>query len=306
MIDHACRIVATAGVSLPVLLHRSASGLRVLLHSRLGAVAVRPSRRIRQRAASCYWFLSDRYAAGGPTSRGWASVAQLTLPAVTLAVFALAPIARMTRGAMLSVLESDFVRTARAAGLKPTTVIITYAFRNALLPVITTLGMVLPSLRASVGASVARPGMVLGRGRSADRLGLRSGSGIRSGDGNPLPAAQPGHRHRLRADRSTGEDRRMSAAGADAARPASGLSATIQHARHVIVENPATGIAFALFLLLLLMALLGPAIAPYDPLATDSLASLKPPSAHHWFGTDQLGRDIFSRVAVATPRGPPT
>ena len=39
---------------------------------------------------------------------------------------------------------------------------------------------------------------------------------------------------------------------------------------------------------------------PYDPLASDTAVALKPPSAAHWFGTDQLGRDIFSRVVVAT------
>ena len=92
----------------------------------------------------------------------------------------------------------------------------------------------------------------------------------------------------------------MSATGLAAVRPASGLSATLRHARHVITENPVTGVAFALFLLLVLAALIGPYVVPYDPLATNTAASLKPPSAAHWFGTDQLGRDIFSRVVVAT------
>ena len=67
---------------------------------------------------------------------------QLVLPATTLALFTLAPIARMTRAAMLSALSSDFIRTARAAGLGSGTVLYAYAFRNALLPVVTTLGMV--------------------------------------------------------------------------------------------------------------------------------------------------------------------
>ncbi len=92
----------------------------------------------------------------------------------------------------------------------------------------------------------------------------------------------------------------MSAAGLSETRPSSGLTATLQHARHVITENPVTGFAFALFLLLVLTAILGPSLVPYDPLATDSSVSLRPPSARHWFGTDQLGRDIFSRVVVAT------
>ena len=57
----------------------------------------------------------------------------------------------MTRASMLAVLASDFVRTARASGLTPRTVIVTYAFRNAMLPVITTLGMVFSFL---LGANV--------------------------------------------------------------------------------------------------------------------------------------------------------
>ena len=79
------------------------------------------------------------------------ALSQLILPAVTLAVFSLAPIARMTRASMLAVLASDFVRTARASGLSPSTVIVTYAFRNAMLPVITTLSMVFSFL---LGANV--------------------------------------------------------------------------------------------------------------------------------------------------------
>jgi len=80
-----------------------------------------------------------------------ASLTQLVLPALTLGIFSLAPIARMTRASMLAVLASDFVRTARASGLAPFTVVVTYAFRNAMLPVVTTLGMVFSFL---LGANV--------------------------------------------------------------------------------------------------------------------------------------------------------
>jgi peptide/nickel transport system permease protein len=73
-----------------------------------------------------------------------------------------------------------------------------------------------------------------------------------------------------------------------------------RHARYVISENPVTGIAFGLFLLIAICAIFGPWIAPFDPLASDTAAKLAPPSAKHWFGTDQLGRDILSRVIVAT------
>ena len=82
--------------------------------------------------------------------------------------------------------------------------------------------------------------------------------------------------------------------------PATGLTATLKHARYVIGENPVTGLAFGLFVLIVIASLIGPYIVPYDPLASDTAMALKPPSAAHWFGTDQLGRDVFSRVIVAT------
>jgi peptide/nickel transport system permease protein len=74
----------------------------------------------------------------------------------------------------------------------------------------------------------------------------------------------------------------------------------LRHARHVLADNPVTLLAAGLFALFVAAALFGPWLAPYDPLATDAQAALKPPSAAHWFGTDALGRDIFSRTLVAT------
>ncbi|PZW44952.1 peptide/nickel transport system permease protein [Humitalea rosea] len=72
------------------------------------------------------------------------------------------------------------------------------------------------------------------------------------------------------------------------------------HARHVVTENPVTGFALALFILFVLAAIFGPSLVPYDPLASDTANALQAPSGQHWFGTDQIGRDIFSRVVVAT------
>ena len=80
----------------------------------------------------------------------------------------------------------------------------------------------------------------------------------------------------------------------------SGILATLKHARYVIGENPVTGFAFGLFVLIVIAAVLGPYIVPYDPLASNTAQALKAPSAAHWFGTDQLGRDVLSRVIVAT------
>ena len=77
-------------------------------------------------------------------------------------------------------------------------------------------------------------------------------------------------------------------------------AATFKHVKYVLGENPVTLFAFVLFTLFVLLALVGPWVAPYDPLATNTAIALQPPSIAHWFGTDAVGRDILSRVIVAT------
>lgn len=72
---------------------------------------------------------------------GSGGLASLVLPALTLGMRSIAFLARMTRGAMLDVLSSDFIRTARAKGLSEAAVVGRHAFRNALIPVITVLGL---------------------------------------------------------------------------------------------------------------------------------------------------------------------
>jgi peptide/nickel transport system permease protein len=76
-------------------------------------------------------------------------------------------------------------------------------------------------------------------------------------------------------------------------------SGWLRHARYVVTSNPVTLVAFLLLAIILLAAIAGPSLVPYDALATSSHMQLKPPSLQHWFGTDQLGRDVFSRVVVA-------
>ena len=150
-IDHTCRMVATAGVSLPVFF----TGLLLVyvFYFRLGwspAPIGRLDAFISAPPQITGFYLFDSLVTGNfETFR--AALSQLILPAFTLGIFSLAPIARMTRASMLAVLASEFVRTARAAGLDNRTVIVTYAFRNAMLPVVTTLGMVFSFL---LGANV--------------------------------------------------------------------------------------------------------------------------------------------------------
>ena len=74
----------------------------------------------------------------------------------------------------------------------------------------------------------------------------------------------------------------------------------LRHFRYVMSENPVTAGAFFLFFAIVLIALFGPALAPYDPIATSAANALQAPSWAHPFGTDHLGRDMLSRVIVAT------
>lgn len=150
-IDHISRVVATAGVSLPVFF--TGLLLSYFFYFKLGW-APSPLGRLDIIYSAppqvTGFYLIDSLIAGD-LEVFWAALKQLILPAATLAIFSLAPITRMTRASMLAVMSSDFVRTARASGLSTRKVILTYAFRNALLPVITTLGMVFSFL---LGANV--------------------------------------------------------------------------------------------------------------------------------------------------------
>lgn len=78
----------------------------------------------------------------------WSALHHLILPAVVLGTIPLAVIARMTRSAMLEVLGEDYIRTARAKGLSPWRVIWVHALRNALIPVVTVIGLQVGTLLA--------------------------------------------------------------------------------------------------------------------------------------------------------------
>ena len=74
-------------------------------------------------------------------SFGWGTARHLVLPAVTLATFPLALIGRLTRAAVVEVLRTDYITTARAKGLTEKTVVLRHALHNALVPVVTVIGL---------------------------------------------------------------------------------------------------------------------------------------------------------------------
>ena len=150
-IDHLCRGIATAGVSLPTFF--TGLLLAYVFYFLLGWAPAPLGRLDPYLSAPAQ--VTGFYLIDSLIARDFAvfvgALKQLILPTVTLALFVLAPLARMTRASMLGVLSADFIRTARASGLAPRTVLFAYAFRNALLPVMTTLGMVFSFL---LGANV--------------------------------------------------------------------------------------------------------------------------------------------------------
>ena len=90
----------------------------------------------------------------------------------------------------------------------------------------------------------------------------------------------------------------LAAAEQPAQAPVQSEEQKAQHERLRLLARTPTFIAGALILgLWVFSALFGDAIAPYSPFQDDLLDSLAAPSAEHWFGTDRLGRDIFSRVS---------
>ncbi len=141
-VDHLCRVVVTAGVSLPtffvglvlVYVFYYLLGWAPSPLGRLDLYTTPPAQ------ITGFYVVDSLLAADLAALR--ASLAQLCLPAITLGLFVMAPLARMSRAALLGALQSDYVRTARAGGLSETAVLLRHAVPNAALPVMTTLGMV--------------------------------------------------------------------------------------------------------------------------------------------------------------------
>ncbi len=96
------------------------------------------------------WFPSQGTLSGASSATGLALIgdylAHMFLPILTVVILSIGPRMRMTRTNMLEVINSDYIRTARAKGLKESKVINKHAFRNTLIPLVTTLAGLLPSL----------------------------------------------------------------------------------------------------------------------------------------------------------------
>lgn len=151
MVDHAVRFFCSLGVCVPTFV----SGLLLIyVFYYLLGIAPDPTGRVdvfTTLPPVVTGFLLVDFALAGDWE-GWTAAArQLVLPAFTMALFVVAPLARITRASMLATLGSDFIRTARALGLPRLQIIVAYALRNALLPVLTIAGIVFSTM---LGANV--------------------------------------------------------------------------------------------------------------------------------------------------------
>jgi peptide/nickel transport system permease protein len=150
-VDHLVRFLCTMGVCMPTFV----TGLLLIyVFYYLLGWSPDPTGRLDIFAATppeITGFLLVDFALTGDWE-GWrAAATQLLLPAATMALFVLAPLARMTRASMLAVLGGEFIRTARAMGLPGWRIILVYALRNAILPVLTIAGIVFSTM---LGANV--------------------------------------------------------------------------------------------------------------------------------------------------------
>jgi ABC-type dipeptide/oligopeptide/nickel transport system permease component len=147
-IDHIGRIVGVAGVAMPTF-WTGLLGLYVFFY--LLGVAPAPLGRlgpgIEPPHAITGLYVVDSLLTGNWKALG-SALHQLMLPALTLGLSVMAPIARMVRSTMLEILESDYVKAAWAAGIPRRRVIYGDALANAMIPVITILGIVFGFLMA--------------------------------------------------------------------------------------------------------------------------------------------------------------
>jgi peptide/nickel transport system permease protein len=151
LIDHGVRLFCALGVCVPTFV----SGLLLIyVFYYLLGLAPDPTGRVDVFTAlppSRSGFLLIDFLLAGDLDGWWAALRQLILPAATMALFVIAPLARITRASMLVALGSDFVRSARSVGLSRWRIVVTYALRNAILPVITIAGIVFSTM---LGANV--------------------------------------------------------------------------------------------------------------------------------------------------------
>lgn len=141
-IDHLARVVAVSGISIPVFWFAL---ILIYIFFFEWGMAPAPLGRINPRLAappSVTGLLTIDSLLAGNGAAFRSAVSHLILPTITLAFGAMAPLARMARTAMIEVLDKQYIRTARAQGLRGSTIVLKFAMKNAMLPVVTMVAVV--------------------------------------------------------------------------------------------------------------------------------------------------------------------
>ena len=217
-------------------------------------------------------------------------------------------IARLTRSSLLEVMHHDYIRTARAKGLREIAVISHHALKNALIPVVTIMAIQvagllsgaviteavfgIPGDRTAVGQRHPGP-------RHAAAAGIRA---VRDGAGDPR---QSGGRYSLFHPRSPGalpfgQGQELSLSPTALTEPVAleeiRAASLLRDAVAAFRRNHLAMAGLLFVLLLALLAIFAPLVSPYNPYIVDLDNSLLPPSLHHWLGTDNFGRDVLTRI----------
>ena len=211
-------------------------------------------------------------------------IKKMILPTITLAFAMAAKYTRQVRTAFLEELNQDYVTGARCRGIPEYVILWKHVLPNSILPLITMLGLSFGSLlggTAVVEVIFSYPG-----------LGNLAVDAITAMD-YPLIQAyvlwiafdlygpEPAGRSFLQPSGSQNEE---------------GRRAGMRKIKTFIKKNPAFTVFFILAVLLVGTAVFAPLLAPYDPYEAVLADAVQPPSSEHWFGTDRMGRDLFSRV----------
>jgi ABC-type dipeptide/oligopeptide/nickel transport system permease component len=140
-VDNASMAIALVGVSMPIFW----LGMILKYAFSVYTQVLPPSSRLSDALSISFTPLTGLYVLDGllrgQLSASWDALLHLVMPAVALGTIPMAVIARMTRSAMIEVLSQDYVRTAKAKGLQERVVVMKHALRNAMLPVITVVGL---------------------------------------------------------------------------------------------------------------------------------------------------------------------
>ena len=224
----------------------------------------------------------------------------ITLPAVSLGLITAAYITRVTRSAMLEVLSEDYMRTARAKGVPWKAVVWRHALRNALIPIITVVGLYLGIL---IGNSVLteivfnRPGLgklLIGALNQRDYTMLQGMMVIYTLIVvlvNLLTDLAYGFVDpRVKLQMSATQ---ILAAGPRCATPLAYFAAQTFKAFNA---NKTSWIGLAALCRRDRAGDRAPVLSPFDPNDQNIMEKLRPPSVEHWLGTDSFGRDILSRI----------